>query len=227
MTRNMKGVMPARLLLVPLLLSILALAAAGNRAAAQELYRWTDEKGRTHITDTPPPPGAKNVRRTKPPAKASGPTADKPSAQLPFVLARATKDFPVTLYTSPNCADPCQAARNLLNQRGVPFAEVQVWEEEGNAELKRRSGNTQVPTIMVGSSVQSGYEPSAYGALLDSAGYPSAGVLPARNQEAPGAPEGYVAPDSRELPKASPVKPEAAPPAGPYAPGGKPQRAQK
>jgi glutaredoxin len=221
MRRNIEGVMSTRLLLA------LAIAAVGNLAAAQELYRWTDEKGRTHITDTPPPAGAKNVRRTKPPADASGATQDNAGAQLPFVLARATKDFPITLYTSPNCADPCQAARDLLNQRGAPFGEVQVWEEEGNAELKRLSGTTQVPTIKVGSSVQAGYEPTSYEALLDTAGYPRAGVLPVGKQAAPGMPEGYVAPESRELPNAVPVKPEATPPVGPYAPGAKPQRAQK
>ncbi len=223
MRRNMKGVMPTRLLHLPL---VLAIAGIGNLAAAQELYRWTDEKGRTHITDTPPPAGARNVRRTKP-AVTPGATPEKPAAQLPFALARATKDFPVTLYTSPNCAEPCQAARDLLNQRGVPFSEVQVWEEESNAELKRVSGNTQVQTLTVGSSVQSGYDPTFYDALLDTAGYPRAGVLPVGKQAAPGMPEGYVPPDARELPKAEPVKPEAPTPSGPYAPGGKPQRVQK
>ena len=217
----MNGVMPTRFS-VALLLSAIA-----GLAAAQQLYRWTDENGRTHITDTPPPPGARNVRKTKPPAGAPSATPAKPDAQLPFALARATKEYPVTLYTSPNCAEPCKAARDLLNERGVPFSEVQVWEEDGNAELKRLSGNTQVPTLKVGSSVQSGYEPTFYAALLDTAGYPRAGVLPPGKQAAPDLPEGYVLPDSRELPKAVPVKPEALPPAGPYAPGGTPQRAQK
>ena len=132
--------MPMRLLLA------LAIASIGNLAAAQELYRWTDEKGRTQITDIAPPPGAKDVRKIKPAANTAAPsTPGKPGAQLPFVLARAMKEYPVTLYTSPNCTEPCNAARDLLNKRGVPFSEVQVWEEESNAELKRVSGNNQVP----------------------------------------------------------------------------------
>lgn len=221
MTGNIKGVMPMRLLLA------LAIASIGNLAAAQELYRWTDEKGRTQITDIAPPPGAKDVRKIKPAANTAAPsTAGKPGAQLPFVLVRAMKDYPITLYTSPNCTEPCNAARDLLNKRGVPFSEVQVWEEESNAELKRVSGNNQVPTLKVGSTVQSGYEPSSYGALLDSAGYPAEGVLPAGTQTAPGSPEGYVAPDTRDLPKAEPVKPEPPAASGPYAPGARPQRAQ-
>lgn len=217
----MKGVMPTRLLLA------LSIAALAHLAAAQQLYRWTDENGRVHITDTPPPPGAKNVHKTKPAGSAPGATPAKPGAQLSFALARATKEYPVSLYTSPNCAEPCKAARELLNQRGVPFSEVQVWEEEGNAELKRVSGNTQVPTIKVGASVQSGYDPTLYDALLDTAGYPRAGVLPAGNQAAPGLPEGYVPPESRNFPKAEPVKPEPPAATGPYAPGAKSQRTQK
>ena len=35
-------------------------------AASAQLYRWTDEKGRVHITDTPPPPTAKEVQKKKP-----------------------------------------------------------------------------------------------------------------------------------------------------------------
>jgi len=218
----MKGVMLTRFSVA---LALAALAAQfGLPAAAQQMYRWTDENGRTHITDTPPPPGAKNVRKVKPAANAAA--KDKPDAQLPFVLARAVKEYPVSLYTSPNCTDPCTAARDLLNKRGVPFKEVQVWEEEGNAELKKLAGNTQVPTIKVGASVQSGYDPTMYGALLDTAGYPREGVLPAGTQAAPGRPDGYVPPDERELPKAEPVKPEPPTASGPYAPGAKPQRAQ-
>ena len=202
----------------------IVVTAFAGLAAAQELYRWTDEKGRTQITDTAPPPGAKDVRKIKPAANTA--TPGKPSAQLPFVLARAMKEYPVTLYTSPNCTDPCIAARDFLNKRGVPFSEVQVWEEETNAELKRVSGSTQVPTLKVGSTVQSGYEPTSYGALLDSAGYPAEGVLPVGTQPAPERPEGYVSAQERELPKAEPVKPEPPAASGPYAPGARPQRAQ-
>src|ERR1700741_2735156 len=202
----------------------LAVAAAGS-AAAQQLYRWTDENGRTHVTDTPPPAGAKDVRKLRPGA-APGAAADAPSkpAAVPYALEWAMKQYPVTLYTSPGCADPCAGARDLLNKRGVPFKEVQVWEEEGNEELKRLSGDTRVPPIKVGASVYAGFERSAYDSLLDTAGYPRAGVLPARAQSVPGRPEGYVPPEEREKPKAEPVKPEAEAPAGPYAPGAAPAR---
>jgi len=204
---------------VVLVLSLCVAAAA----AAQQLYRWTDEKGRVHITDTPPPPSAKGVQKKR---YQSGP-AD--SGATPYELAAAMKDYPVTLYTSPVCKEPCAEARAALNRRGVPFKEVQVWEQTTNEELKRVSGANQVPALLVGRSVHQGFDQSAYDALLDSARYPRAGILPARAQAAPALPEGYLPPGEREAPKAEPVRPgaEEPQPTGPYAPGAPPQRSQQ
>ena len=199
------------------------LAALLGVAHAQQLYRWTDEKGRVHITDTPPPAAAKSVQ------KKAAVTGGADPGQMPFELSVAVKDFPVVLYTSPICKEPCAAARAMLNRRAVPFKEVQVWNEETNEELKKVSGNTEVPTLLVGRSVQRGFSQEAYDALLDSARYPKAGLLPARAQAAPPPPEGYVPqPERAEAPKAEPVKPaaeEAPAPRGPYSPGAPVQRA--
>ena len=190
-------------------------------AAAGQLYRWTDEQGRVHVTDTPPPSSAKNVQKKKPGAPSAV------ESQMPYELAQAVKDFPVTLYTSPNCKEGCVAARAALNKRAVPFKEVQVWDEQSNEELKRVSGGSDVPTLVVGRSVHRGFEQGAYDALLDSARYPKAGLLPPRAQAAPSVPEGYVPQSERAAPPtAEPVKPEpqAPAPTGPYAP--KPPRPQ-
>jgi glutaredoxin len=194
----------------------LAFAVAACSAAAQELYRWTDENGRMHASDIPPPASVKDMRVLRSSATIGAPA--KPAA-VPDALDLAVKQYPVTLYTSPNCAEPCGLARGLLNKRGVPFREVQVWEQEGNEELKRVSGKNQVPTVRVGTSVFSGFESGAYDGLLDSAGYPRAGVLPARAQAAPGRPEGYIPPEQRQTPKAEPVKPESVVASGPYSAG--------
>jgi glutaredoxin len=189
-------------------------------SASAQLYRWTDEQGRVHITDTPPPASARNVQ------KKASPAGSATQAPTPYALAQAVKEFPVTLYTAPSCKQPCAMAREALNKRGVPFKEMQVWDEETNAELKRVSGGSDVPTLVVGRSVHRGFEQAAYDALLDSARYPGAGVLPARAQAAPPPPEGYVAPGQRETPAAEPVKPEpeAPRPTGPYAPKPPPQK---
>jgi glutaredoxin len=199
--------------------SILVLSVG---AAHAELYRWTDEKGRVNVTDTPPPASARSVERQKPLANVVE------GSQPPYELAVAMKEFPVVLYTSPNCTEGCERARKALNSRGVPFREVQVWDERGNEALKKATGGNQVPALMVGRSVQQGFEQSAYDALLDSARYPKAGAVPRRNQGAPQLPEGYAQPD-QQASKAEPVKPQAeeARPSGPYAPGAPRQGARR
>jgi glutaredoxin len=188
---------------------LLACLLAAGLAHAQQ-YRWVDKDGRVRYTDAPPPAWAKDVRRTN---AAPTPPAAPP---VPFEIARLQKDFPVTLYTSPNCKEGCELARAALNKRGVPFKEVQVWNAETNEELKKVSGAVEVPTLLVGRSTQRGYEQGAFDALLDSAGYPRAGVLPALQQKVPETPEGYVA----EGGAATPVQPQPSPAtqrkAGPY-----------
>ena len=191
-------------------LSLALLLAAGSASAQQ--YRWIDKDGSVKYTDAPPPAWAKDVRRSSvAPVKPAAPP-------IPFELARLQKDFPVTLYTSPNCKEGCDLARGALNKRGVPFKEVQVWNPETNEELKSVSGALEVPTLVVGRSSQRGFEQGAFDALLDSAGYPKAGIMPAQSQNAPPPPEGYVPAAEREAskPVAEPAKPEAQTKSGPY-----------
>lgn len=195
-----------------LLVAALCMAAF---AANAQIYRWTDDKGRVHVTDTPPPTTAKNVRKS---GEAPDPAVPA-STQEPFELQQAKARYPITLYTTPGC-DACAQARKLLNERGLPFKEVSVTDDPQLQELKKVVGNTSVPALIVGSTVQRGYEPGLYNGLLDAAEYPKAGTLRPRNQAEP-APA--AAPGLPEL------KPVAEPerPTGPYAPGAPPQEAAK
>lgn len=143
--------------------------------ATAQLYRWTDPSGRVHFTDTPPPANAKNVQKKR----MAAPPSEAGKAAEPFAVQQARKTSPVTLYTAPGC-EPCGDARQLLNARGVPFKEVSVADEASAAQLKKAVGGATVPAIVVGESSQMGFEQGIYNALLDKAGYPKAGVLPAK-----------------------------------------------
>jgi glutaredoxin len=195
----------------PLVLLVAAATACGLAQAQQ--YRWTDDQGRVHLTDTPPPASAKNVRRIE--ASATQPE----TAPLPFEVARLQKDFPVTLYTTPTCKDICDQARAVLNRRSVPFSEFQVWNPETTQKLKSATGSDQMPALMVGRKVLVGFDQDQFDSLLSSAGYPMAGLYPARNQAAPALPDGYGGPEATT---AKPAATKAAPAAkaGPYDPSG-------
>jgi glutaredoxin len=187
-----------------------ALCAVALAASAQ-MYRWTDKDGRTHITGTPPPAGAKNVKRlggSPDPAESAKPAAGAAASNEPYQLQVARKSYPITLYTTPGC-EACDEARKLLNARGLPFKELSVTEEAQIADLKKVAGSASVPTMIVGSTIQKGFEESTYQRVLDAAGYPKTGILPPRAQAEPQPVE----------PAAPEVKP-APPPdkLGPYAP---------
>jgi glutaredoxin len=193
---------------------VLVLALAAGAAAAQQLYRWTDEKGRVHITDTPPPAGAKDVQK-RPGTIGPSTGADQSSANEPYALQVARKNYPVTLYTSPGC-EGCADARRLLNARGVPFQEVSVTSREQVDKLEQAVGANAVPSLLVGATVQRGYHEALYHSILDAAGYPKTGAIPARKQEEPK--PGETTAEAKPAPEV---------PRGPYAPGAPPQRSQK
>lgn len=176
--------------------------------AGAQLYRWTDAQGRVNITDTPPPASAKDVKKID--AATSPTTAPQSTAQEPYELQRAKAKFPVTLYTVPNC-EGCNLARTLLNARGVPFTESSLTEPKQVEEFKQLVGGNTVPAIIVGTTVQKGFEESAYQRLLDAAGYPVTGVVPARTQGEPTA----AAPG---LPEVKPAAQPEQPTTGPYSP---------
>ena len=178
---------------------LLSLAAAAHA----QPYRWVDEKGRVQYSDTPPPAGAKDVQKKKLRDNTIG-------GQGSYELDKAIKESPVTLYSHPDCKQPCQMARDTMNKRGVPFREVVVETQETQDELKRVSGATTVPVLVVGGQVQTAISAQAYERALDLAGYPRAGVARPRNQDAP--------PSSDEKP-VEPAQPAAETPRrGPYAP---------
>jgi glutaredoxin len=187
------------------LMGVLLCAAATVQA---QQYRWLDEKGRPQYGDNPPA-SAKGVRKNE--TRTQTPAED--AQQVPFELQQAQKDFPVTLFTAPICKQPCEQVRAWLNKRGVPFTEVQVWTPESVEQLKSKTGSDNVPALVVGRSALTGFDQPRFDGMLDSAGYPKAGVAPARAQTAPAPPEGYLAP-----PVAEPLHSEAEAPAkpGPY-----------
>ena len=152
-------------------LHIILLAAtltASPLAGAQTTYRWVDQKtGQTVFSDQPPPPGTPGVVKVGSESRESSP-------QVPYATRQAAEKYPVTLYTAASCTDACTQARDLLNQRGVPFTEKMLNSEEDQAEFAKQMGSkdVMVPSLTVGQQKFRGLESGAWNNLLDLAGYP-------------------------------------------------------
>jgi glutaredoxin len=141
------------------------LAAASLPLGAAQLYQWKDAQGRTIYSDQPPPPNVKNAQQKS--FKASVIEGNEPYASK---LAR--EKYPVTLFAT-DCGAPCDQARKLLGDRGIPFTAKDP--RSGAAvqeELQKLTGKLNVPVLVVGSDKINGFEADRWGAALDRAGYP-------------------------------------------------------
>lgn len=138
--------------------------------ASAQVYKWVDEKGVTHYGDAPP---ARQQAEIK--AFAGGAA----EAALPYELATAVRNAPVTLYTTVQCKG-CDEGRKLLAARGIPFAEKTVTTAEDHAKLRQVDSQGQLPLLLVGRSKLVGFQAEAWNAALTNAAYPTRSMLPAR-----------------------------------------------
>jgi len=148
----------------------LLIALACAMPAHAQLYKWVGPDGKVNYTDTPPPPNAKQVEQRSVPAPVV-------TTGLPFELAEAVRNSPVTLYTTANCG-ACDEGRKLLQARGVPFNERTVTTNDDIARLRAAGGDSQLPFLVVGRHRQQGFEPGQWNTLLTTAGYPATSMLP-------------------------------------------------
>jgi glutaredoxin len=163
-----------------LLIAIFFLSVIGASAAHAQVYRWIDENGRVRYGDTPPA-SATNVQKKQ----ARGAAGDDP---MPYGMQRAMQDYPVTLYTAPDCGKICADGKALLNTRGVPHREIVLRTDVQIDELKAKvGGHLQVPALQVGADVVSGFERGVWTGALDRAGYPAStlGFKPAASAALP------------------------------------------
>lgn len=188
-----------------------ALALAAGAAGAAQLYRWVDDKGNVEWRDTPPPANAKSVEKRT----MTGNTIE--TSTLPYALQQAIKNNPVTLWTF-DCGPHCNAAAAHLAKRGIPHT-VRHSNKEPEV-LKKLTGGTDVPVLVVGSTQLKGYAETTWDAALDNAGYP--------RTPAPGTkPQGKVAESSKDAEPAAKPADATSKPAIANAPRSSPAPASK
>jgi glutaredoxin len=184
-------------------------------AAAQAQYKVVAPDGKVTYTDRAPTSGKFTTLGAHPPAAA--PQGD---AALPLELREPASRYPVTLYVTTGACEPCDSARTLLRQRGIPYAEKQVQSNEDLEALQRLSGGRDAPTLSIGAQTLRGFAPAVWSSYLDSAGYPRESQLPANYQYAAATPltehrEAQATTPAAATPVPRADVPPAAPPASP------------
>jgi glutaredoxin len=182
------------------------LAALLCALPAHALYKVVGPDGKVTYTDRPELASGSKITSLS----AAG-TAQSDVA-LPLELRQAVSRYPVTLYSTNNC-EPCDAARQLLRQRGIPHTEKMVTSNEDAEALQRLSGGRDAPTLTIGAQALKGLSADVWHSYLDSAGYPRESRLPANYQFAAATPlteRREAAPEARR-----PAAPEETPAAAP------------
>jgi glutaredoxin 3 len=72
----------------------------------------------------------------------------------------------ITVYTSPAC-HWCRVAKRYLDERGLPYREVDVISDKrGRQEMVRMTGQQGVPVIRVGERAMTGWDKAEFERLL-------------------------------------------------------------
>ena len=145
-----------------------AMLLGGVTVGALAQYKIVGPDGKVTYTDKPPT--AQDIR----PSKAGD--APSSNAGLPFETRQAMAKYPVTLYSTKSCQS-CDAARQSLRARGVPFNEYSVNTESDFSAFQSRVGGSTFPVIVIGGQTVKGYSSSDLSGYLDAAGYPAQGHL--------------------------------------------------
>lgn len=199
---------------LPLLTLTSALLLCG--APAWALYKVVGPNGEITYTDRPPV-DAKKAQPIKTPGNG-GPSTDG----LPYELQQVVGRYPVTLYAASPCA-PCDAGRQLLTRRGIPFSEKTVNTNADLTAYRALTASQQLPMLKIGSQQLSGFAEGEWSEYLTAAGYPAQSQLPSnyKNQAAsPLAPQAATKDTGNDTnPGVAPTPSTPASPAGNAPPG--------
>ncbi|KGM39068.1 hypothetical protein JY96_01000 [Aquabacterium sp. NJ1] len=149
--------------------SLLAVLALMSGSSAWALYKVVGPDGRITYTDRPPSDRPAQTIQT------NGATAS--TEGLPYELQRVVSRYPVSLFTGPKCAS-CDAARQFLKERGVPFVEKTVSTPDDVKAYTKQEATDQLPTARIGQKQLLGYSQTEWASYIDAAGYPAKSALP-------------------------------------------------
>ena len=153
-----------------------ALGALFAALPAQALYKVVGPDGKVTYTD--------RAARRRPsgkvtPLSATGSAADREHCRCRSNCARSRRATRSRCTSIADCA-PCDSARALLRQRGIPYAERQIVQPSEDAEaLQRLTGARDAPTLTIGAQPLRGLSRRGLErATSTAAGYPRESRLP-------------------------------------------------
>jgi glutaredoxin len=149
---------------VILLSSIFFLIILSLPAWAQ-VYKWQDEKGVTHFSDSSPQGKGSVKMKVQETAREAERTPER-TANLPEPAhrqlqgMRSNQDIEAVMYMTEWCGY-CRKAREYLHSLGVKLTEYDIEKDKGKREDFHKRGGKGVPLINVEGIIIKGYNPEA------------------------------------------------------------------
>ena len=119
--------------------------------ASAGVYKWTDARGRTQYSDTPPLTKSTQLKLQSFTGAAQ-------------VSQASGADSGVTIYTTQWCG-VCKRAKAFFAQNAVPFREWDVEKTDYGATKFRQLGGSGVPLITVGEQKMAGFNEASFMAM--------------------------------------------------------------
>jgi glutaredoxin len=192
------------------LAALVGCASLWGTASQAQVFRVIGPDGKVTFTDRPPPDAKATPASTVTMTGGGG----SPMASLPAEVRTAASRFPVTVYTTADCA-PCLTARNFLASRGVPYSEKTVTTKDDVQALTSLAGEARLPFATIGGQHVRGFSEVEWSQYLDAAGYPKSSRLPASWRNPAPSPlvavQAPIAPAPRAQPQAGPAPQAEAP----------------
>lgn len=157
---------------MPLFLRTLLLACllGSSLSGLAEIYKWTDENGRSHYTDTPP--AEKNAEQVKlgPINTYNAPSKIFIDETLARPIDKPGKLQAVVMYSTTWCG-VCVKAKNWLKANRIRYTEYDVEHSERGRRDYKKLGARGVPVILVGKQRMNGFSAARMQKMLRNAGY--------------------------------------------------------
>jgi glutaredoxin len=161
----MNGTRRNIIVIVLFVLALAALQICFISSSQADIYKWVDEKGDLHITDTPPPvrtSGQMKVYKDVPDESPSPSSGAKERNEKPKPSVERRKSAEVVLYTTSWCPY-CQKAREYFRSRGIDFIEYDIEKDKDAAIRKKQLDNRGgVPFATINGRSVRGFSASAY-----------------------------------------------------------------
>ena len=140
---------------------LLLLTIAFSQYAGAEIYKWIDDNGKVHFSDSKP------VEQSTETVKLKINSYTNVTFELaPVTPSKSGQRKRVIMYSTSWCGY-CKKARRYFNAKGIAFKEYDIEKSQSAKKAYDKLGGRGVPVILVGKSRMNGFSERGFKKLYE------------------------------------------------------------